>query len=344
MLNKTNLYTRLQKYNSKFIDFNGWHMPISFEGTIKEHLRVRDNAGFFDVSHMGRFDISINNLNILNTIICSDLRKKNSNTAIYTMILNQDGGIIDDVIIWKFTDHLILICNASNTDAVKQYFIQHNLEFKYINSDTSLIAIQGPEVINKLNNSFDIPEHFECSEQNPTLFSNKIVIARTGYTGEDGVEILISHNDDVKLVDLLDKMNVKPCGLGARDTLRLEASLPLYGQELNETVTPIEVGFKWIVDFDHEFNGKNRLISQIESGQHKYLRKFIIDEKIVARHGDTVISNEVVGVVTSGNYSPILKKSIGFVMFQTKPELDIIKLKIRNRFIDGKLIKGKFVG
>ena len=344
MLNRTNLFNRLKKYDPKFIDFNGWDMPISFEGTLKEHMTVRENAGFFDVSHMGRFNIPTDNLPILNTIICGDLTKKSNNTAMYSMILNQDGGIIDDVIIWKFTNFLILICNASNTEAVTECLTQKNLVFQNINMNTSLIAIQGPEVIRKLENSFEIPLSFECNEQFSIIFSNKIIIARTGYTGEDGIEILISHNDDIKLMDILDEKLIKPCGLGARDTLRLEASLPLYGQELNESITPIEAGFEWVVDFDHVFSGKEKLISQMSSGDHKYLRKFVINERIIARHGDVVVSQDTHGVVTSGNYSPILKKSIGFVMFQSKPDLDIIKLKIRNKLIDGKLIKGKFIG
>ena len=155
---------------------------------------------------------------------------------------------------------------------------------------------------------------------------------------------MVNHGDDIKLIDLLDELNIVPCGLGARDTLRLEASLPLYGQELNESVTPIEIGFKWVVNFNHEFIGKELLLEQISTGRHKYLRKFSINERIVARNGDTGFAGNIEGFVTSGNYSPILEKSIGFILFESKPETDSIKLRIRDKFIDGSIIKGKFIG
>ena len=343
-MNRTNLYDRLQKYNSKFVDFNGWEMAISYDGTLKEHSYVRDNAGFFDVSHMGRLYIDNKNIDLLNTLICGNILKKESNSALYTMILNEKGGVIDDVIIWKFNSYSILICNASNTEKVLDWFAKHGLENDYMNESTSLIAIQGPNVINKLSNQFDIPENFECLFTGNPLFKNEITIARTGYTGEDGVEIMINHNDDEKLIDLLDELNIPPCGLGSRDTLRLEASLPLYGQELNENISPVEIGFKWVVDTDHEFYGKDVLLQQMSDGKHKYLKRFVIEERIVGRHGDKVSSGSVNGVVTSGNYSPKLEKSIGFVLFESKPESDSIKLSIRDRLVDGKVIQGRFIG
>jgi len=319
-------------------------MPISFEGTIKEHTRVRIGSGFFDVSHMGRFKISINNLSALSSLICGDIKKKNANTALYSMILNNEGGVIDDIIIWKLKTHLILVCNASNTRRLQKLFDLHKLEYILLNKTTSLIAVQGPDVLDKLNHCLDIPDNFMCSYKLSNMFDKKVVIARTGYTGEDGIEILINHDDDIKLIDLLEKQKIFPCGLGARDTLRLEAGLPLYGQELNEFVTPIEVGFKWLVDFDHDFNGKDTLLKQLKTGNHKFLKKFVINDKIVARRGDIGMSNNIKGIVTSGNYSPILKKSIGFIIFDSKPESDLIKFNIRGKLIDGNLVKGKFVG
>ena len=343
-MNRTNLYDRLQKYESKFIDFNGWELPISFAGTLKEHNSVRSSSGFFDVSHMGRFRISNEYLDKLNLLICGNILINKSDSALYTMILNQNGGIIDDVIIWKLDEYTILICNASNTEKVSLWFEENNLASDYLNGNTSLIAVQGPEVIKKLEDYLNLPSHFECSIDTPTFLDFSVVVARTGYTGEDGIELMINHGDDIKFVDLLDELNIVPCGLGARDTLRLEASLPLYGQELNETITPIEVGFKWVVNFDHKFIGKDVLLNQVSTGEHRYLKRFVVNERIVARHGDTGTSDSVKGVVTSGNFSPILEKSIGFILFDSKPETNSVKLRIRDKLIDGSIIKGKFIG
>ena len=341
---RTNLYDRLHQYESKFIDFNGWDMPISFSGTLKEHDMVRNNSGFFDVSHMGRFLIDKDDIDVLSTLICGDIVNKNLGTALYTMILNEEGGIIDDIIIWKFEQKLILICNASNMEKVKDWFDQNKLKHKYLNEGTSLVAIQGPKVIKKLEKYIDIPNHFECKQNKAEFLNKEFMIARTGYTGEDGIEIMLEDGDDASLIDLLDKLSILPCGLGSRDTLRLEASLPLYGQELTESVTPIEVGFKWIVDFSHNFIGKEILKEQINSKEHKFLKKFIIDERIVARSGDKAYSGQINGVVTSGNYSPKLKKSIGFVLFDSNPKTNSIKINIRDKFINGQIIKGKFIG
>ena len=331
-------------YESKFIDFNGWEMPISFEGTLKEHMKVRNNAGFFDVSHMGMFKISIDDISILNFMICGDIDKNVKNTALYTMILNKNGGIIDDVIIWKFESYLILICNSLNIHAIKQCLSLSKLKYIYLNQIASLIAVQGPHVIDKLKDYFDIPNHFECNVQYIDIFTNEVLIARTGYTGEDGIEVLIHHDDDIQFINLLEELDVNPCGLGARDTLRLEATLPLYGHELDESISPLDVGFRWIVDFDNDFNGKKSLIKQMESGMHKYLAKFIINDRIVSRRGDIAMCKNIQGIVTSGNYSPILKKCIGFILFKSKPKSDIIILNVRDKFVDGKLIKGKFLG
>ena len=343
-MNRTNLFERLQDYNSKFVDFNGWEMPISFASTLKEHNAVRNDSGFFDVSHMGRLYIDYEEIEKLNILICGDILGAKPSSALYTMILDHNSGILDDIIIWKFDKHMVLICNASNTDKISSWFTTNDLKYKNLSNTTSLIAIQGPKVIKKLQDHINMPNHFECNIINTPYFKSEIVVARTGYTGEDGVELMVNHGDDIKLIDLLDELNIVPCGLGARDTLRLEASLPLYGQELNESVTPIEIGFKWVVNFNHEFIGKELLLEQISTGSHKYLKKFSIDERIVARNGDTGFAGNIEGFVTSGNYSPILEKSIGFILFESKPETDSIKLRIRDKFIDGSIIKGKFIG
>ena len=319
-------------------------MPISFAGTLSEHRSVRTDSGFFDVSHMGRFDIDNSYIEKLNSLICGDILNHKSGNALYTMILNHNSGVLDDVIIWKFDSNLVLVCNASNKEKITSWFDENKLEYQNINSETSLIAVQGPQVVNKLQKYINLPDHFECRVESPSFIDSEILIARTGYTGEDGFELMIKHGDDIKFIDLIEQLNIVPCGLGSRDTLRLEASLPLYGQELNESLTPIDVGFKWIVDFDHDFIGKEILLKQIKTGKHKYLKKFVITDKIVARQGDLAMSNSIKGIVTSGNYSPILKKSIGFVLFESKPESDSIKINIRDKLINGQLIKGKFIG
>ena len=345
---KTTLYDIHVELGAKIVPFSGYEMPVTYPiGIHAEHQAVRNSAGMFDVSHMGEFWITgEGSLNFLQYVTINDVSKLEIGDAQYSAMCYEDGGIVDDLILYRKLDGYFMVINASNIDKDLEWLVKHkpeNVNIENHSQQYSLIAVQGPEVVKKLDKYIHIPDHFECTIDSPAFLDSNVVLARTGYTGEDGVELMINHGDDIKFIDLIDELEIIPCGLGARDTLRLEASLPLYGQELKEDITPVEAGFRWVINFDHEFIGKDNLLDQISTGNHKYIKKFVIDDKIVARYGDTGICGNVEGKVTSGNYSPILKKSIGFILFESKPESDTINLHIRDKLIEGRIIKGKFL-
>ncbi len=333
----TSLFKFHQDQKSKMIEFAGWQMPFSYDGTIKEHNYVRTAAGFFDVSHMGRIYIDNEEIVKLNKLICSDLINLDKTKALYSVFTNEEGNALDDVIFWKFDSHIILICNAINRDKITKHLIKNNITNKDITIDTSLIAIQGPQALELTKNLLDIPEKFSTN-QNDTF-----TYARTGYTGEDGLEIMYDNEHTDKVIDFLNQNKIKPCGLGARDTLRLEASLPLYGFELSENISPVEANLKWIVNNNDDYLGKNIIDTQLETGKHKYIKKFILESKRIPRTGTNVKSDNVSGVVTSGNYSPILEKSIGFALFDSLPETDLIEFDIRGNLLEGQIINKRFL-
>jgi len=335
------LLSPLHKYHienkAKFIDFAGWSMPFSYDGTIKEHNYVRTNTGFFDVSHMGRIEIQNSEIDKLSKLICSDIENLNEGKALYSIFTDANGCAIDDVIFWKFSDHIILICNAANSLKVIDHLIEHSISINVITESTALIAVQGPKSLNLMANLLEIPSEFSCMKNNLYTY------ARTGYTGEEGLEIMVSLDNLNNLISFLTLSEVKPCGLGARDTLRLEASLPLYGFELTQDITPIEAGLKWTVSNKNDFMGSDVINEQISSGNHQILKKFIIDSRSIARTGTDVMAGSVSGVVTSGNYSPILKKTIGFALFENQPTTDLLEFDIRGKLVEGKIIKKRFL-
>ena len=323
--------------NAKFIDFAGWSMPFSYEGTIKEHNYIREDKGFFDVSHMGRLEIQYNDIATLQTLICSDIENLQVGKALYSIFTNNNGCAIDDVIFWKFADKILLICNAANTLKVKEHLITYSISFNDVTNSTALIAIQGPKAIEIMEGLVDIPDSFSC------LQNDQYTYARTGYTGEDGLEIMVSLDYVDELLDYLKSNNVSPCGLGSRDTLRLEASLPLYGFELSDEITPVEAGLKWTITNKQAYLGSEVITEQLKNGTHKILKKFEIDTRAIARTGTNVSAGESRGVVTSGNFSPRLQKSIGFVMFENQPSTDLIVFDIRGKLVEGKILKKRFL-
>ena len=285
--NTTSLYDFHRSKNAKIIDFAGWSMPFSYDGTLKEHHYVRDSAGYFDVSHMGRLRLSYSQIEEINYLICSDLKNISNTKALYSIFTSEEGTAIDDVIFWKFEDDLILICNASNTNKIKTHLDIHSINYEDLTTSTDLIAVQGKKAIDIVSNIMSVPDKFSTSKE------GKYVYARTGYTGEDGVEVM----------------------LDTKDTLRLEASLPLYGFELTDDISPIEAGLKWTVTNKGDYLGKDVIDHQIESKERKHLKRFRLNAKQIARTGTVCASDGVEGIVTSGNISPILGYPIGFVLF-----------------------------
>jgi len=333
----TSLYDFHLSKNAKIIDFAGWSMPFSYDGTLKEHHYVRELAGYFDVSHMGRLRLSYSQIEEINYLICSDLKNISNTKALYSIFTSEDGTAIDDVIFWKFEDDLILICNASNTNKIKTHLDIHSVNYEDLTASTDLIAVQGKNAIDIVSNIMSVPDKFSTSKE------GKYVYARTGYTGEDGLEVMLDINDTLAFVSELETKGVKPCGLGSRDTLRLEASLPLYGFELTDDISPIEAGLKWTVTNKNEYLGKDVIDHQIETKEHKYLKRFKLNAKQIARTGTICTSDGVEGIVTSGNISPILGYPIGFVLFKSNPTDDLVEFDIRGNLIEGNLLNKRFL-
>ena len=333
----TQLHSFHESNNAKFIDFGDWSMPFSYEGTLKEHDIVRNSSGFFDVSHMGRLEINYTELDKISTLICSDLINIPVNKALYSIFTNENGNALDDVIFWKFEDKIILIPNASNESKIKSHLLDHKINFIDKSTDTVLIAVQGPKTIELINDRFEIPEKFS------TCQSEDYIYARTGYTGEDGIEIMANNSDVDSLISFLTQKGIKPCGLGSRDTLRLEASLPLYGFELTEDITPVEASLSWTITNNRDFLGSDTIKSQLDEGNHKILKKFTIDSRKIARTDTLGSAGDVKGTVTSGNFSPVLNKSIGFIMFENKPSQDLIEFDIRGNLIEGNIVNKRFL-
>ena len=336
-LKTTSLYEFHLSKESKMIDFAGWSMPFSYDGTLKEHNYVRESAGYFDVSHMGRLRLSYSQIEEINYLICSELRDIDNTKALYSMFLSESGTAIDDVIFWKFEDDLILICNASNTQKIKNHLDANSITYSDLTYETDLIAVQGKNAISIVEEMMPIPDKFFTSKDSIYTY------ARTGYTGEDGVEVMLDQKDTLDFIQKLEDKDVKPCGLGSRDTLRLEASLPLYGFELTDDISPVEAGLKWTLTNKSDYMGKNVIDEQIDTKNHKYLKRFKINAKQIARTGTICNSGNVSGTVTSGNISPILGHPIGFALFETNPSDNLVEFDIRGNLIEGNLLDKRFL-
>lgn len=369
---KTFLYEEQEKLNAKLIPFAGWLMPVSYKGIIEEHNAVRNNVGLFDVSHMGEvFIYGKDSLAFLQKLVPQNIAKLKKNCAIYCQLTNKKGGIIDDLIIYKLDEpnkEYLLIVNASRIDEDLNWMVRNSLGFdvNIINDshNFSLLAIQGPnasKLLDKLGMKKDSqPQYF--SIKRGEIKNINVLVARTGYTGEDGFEILVKNDYSAYLWDkILDEgkeFDIMPIGLGARDTLRLEAALHLYGNDLDETTTPVEAGLGWSVakDKDEDYNGKDIIMGQLrgEIKKTKKLMGFVMEDKIPARHGyEVYFENKKIGIVTSGGPSPVLKKNIGLAYLYTDNETSLntlektigttVQIMIRNKLYNAQIVKKPFI-
>ena len=334
---------------AKMVDFHGWEMPLQYSGIIDEHKNVRENVGLFDVSHMGRFKIKGDVESQIQKLITNDITKIGDKQSIYSPMCNEKGGIIDDIIVSRInSNEFLIIVNSSN---IKKDFdwISGNIqscEFQNITNDSALLALQGPKAINILKDmkveQIENLKSFHLLEVK--IDDVNCIISRTGYTGEDGFEILFdSKNVQIwkKLLEVGRKYGIKPVGLGARDTLRLETGLMLYGNDIDETVTPLEATLKWTVKFETEFIGKAAL--ETKKVERK-LRGFEIESKRIARKNNKVYDGQKeIGIVTSGGFSPTLNKPIGYCFVPIDYPLEReIMIDIGGKLYDTKLTSTRF--
>ena len=322
-LKKVYLYNFHKKFNAKFVPFAGYNMPINYkDGILKEHEHTRNFAGLFDVSHMGQILIPYNENNIetLLKYIPINIDNLKMNKSYYSFLLNDRGGIIDDLIIsrlfYKNVDYFYIVYNASRKIEDEKIFTKFLSDIIFL-KDNSLLAIQGPkseEILNFLDNINEL-SFMEIKSIN--YKDNQLIISRSGYTGEDGFELSIPNKIVDDLISFILKNNdLKLCGLGSRDSLRIEAGLSLYGNELNEELTPVEANLTWSIHKnrlnDGKLNGSNNILNQIDSGVENIRIGFKPRTKIMLRSEIKIcdINKKQIGIITSGGFSPILNSSI----------------------------------
>ncbi len=357
-MRKTPLNEAHKKLGAKMIDFGGWEMPVEYSSIIEEHKAVRGKCGIFDVSHMGEIIVSGKGAeDSIQRLITNDAAKLSRGEIVYTPMCNEEGGIIDDLLVYKLEDSkFLLVVNASNTEKDYKWISSHLLEETTAENKSenyALIALQGPEsknILQKLTN-INLEElkyyNFEISE----AAGVEAIISRTGYTGELGYELYFSASEAEKVWDSLmeagEEFDLKPAGLGARDTLRLEKKMNLYGNDMTEENHPLEAGIGWTVKLEKDdFIGKEKIKEYKEKGYPNKLVGFKVTGRGIARHGYEVYDDgEKVGVVTSGSYSPTLDENIGLAYIDKTIIEDgrEIKIKVRNRFVKAEIVEGVFV-
>lgn len=337
------LHVRL---GARFTDFGGWEMPVQYEGVIAEHDAVRDMVGVFDVSHLGRFSVSgESSTELARRHLCNDILKVDTGRAQYTMALNQAGGIVDDIIVWRndWEDSWIMP-NGTNFDDVMGSFAGAGSDatIEPLRDDTVLVAVQGPDAPGIMEAVVgEMPRRFRVihGEFSGSWFR----AAGTGYTGEVGAEICVPAAAGEALFSAILDAGAVACGLGARDLLRLEMGYPLWGQDIDETTTPLEADLGWVVSWDHDFVGREALERQRDGGLKKLLVAFECEGRQIPRHGYGLRAGESSGSVTSGNYSPSVGAGIGMGYLSPPVEQGAIEVEIRGSWVEADRVDPPFI-
>lgn len=343
---------------AKMVPFAGYNMPVQYEGVNTEHETVRKGVGVFDVSHMGEFLIEgVNALNLIQKVTSNDASKLEINDAQYSCMPNDTGGIVDDLIVYRIKENsYMLVVNASNIEKDWNWIASQNTmnaEMRNLSEDYSLLAIQGPKAVEAMQSitSVDLASiPFYKFRVGDFAGIDNVIISATGYTGSGGFEIYCK-NEEVeqiwnKVFEAGKEYGIKPIGLAARDTLRLEMGYCLYGNDIDDTTSPIEAGLGWITKFTKEFTNSEALKKQKEEGVSRLLKAFKIDGKGIPRHGYDIVNEngEKIGVVTSGTMSPSLKEGIG-MGYVNKPYHKLgtqIFIQIRKKAIPATIVKLPF--
>jgi len=342
---------------ARMVDFGGWDMPVEYSGIIAEHLAVRRNVGLFDVSHMGEIEIrGPKALQLVEYVSSNAASRLADGQAQYSGLLNRDGGFVDDILVHRVAqDHFLLCVNASNQDADFDWIRKNNqigAEIENSGARYVQLALQGPKAIATLSKLTDVDLD---SIRYYWFVSGKVdgvdaIIARTGYTGEDGFELYFApeHGERIwhTLLEAGEEFGILPCGLGARNTLRLESAMSLYGHEINETTTPYEAGLKWIVKLNKgDFIGRDALVNQKATGTPRKLIGFEMVGRGIARDGYPVeIAGEPVGFVSSGSPAPFLEKNIGLALIPIAAAKvgDKIEIAVRSRKVEALVVSTPF--
>ncbi|MBL7960584.1 glycine cleavage system aminomethyltransferase GcvT [bacterium] len=355
-MKKTPFYDKHVAAGAKMAEFAGYYMPIRYDGDIVEHQRVRTNVGVFDVTHMGEFYVSGNGaMEFLQKMTVNDVSKLALHQAQYSAMCKPDGGIVDDLIVYRFADKFMLVVNAANLEKDFNWLKSHcpsDVKLENVSDHIALLAIQGPNAQNVLQqlttvNLSNIKFYwFDEGEVDGV----HMTISRTGYTGEIGYELYFDEKHGDKIWNAVmkagEKYNIGLAGLGARDTLRLEMKYCLYGNDIDETTHPLEAGLGWITKLKKgDFNGRDVMLKAKEKGLTRLLIGLEVDGKIPARHGyDVMKDGEKVGIITSGTFSPTLQKAIAMAYVDTRfSEIGTsLTVNARGRSLTAKVIPTPF--
>jgi aminomethyltransferase len=357
-LKRTPLNSAHRRLGGRMVEFGGWDMPVQYTaGTMTEHLRTRTQAGLFDVSHMGEIDVrGPDAIPFVNRLTSNDVTKLIDGQAHYSALTTPEGTVIDDLLVYRFAeDHLLLVVNAGTTekdwDWIKSHHAVENVALKNVSADFCQIAIQGPRALSLLQTMTAVPlneikyYHFREGEVDDVA----AIVSRTGYTGEDGFEVYAAADKAEQIWNKLLEAGgfgaedgVLPCGLAARNTLRLEAGMCLYGHEIDETTTLLEANLGWICKLNKgDFTGRERLAKQKEDGIKRKLVGFEVTDRGIARDGqDVLVDGQHVGQVTSGSPAPFLKKNIGmaYVPVESAKEGGLLEIDVRGRLVKAEIV------
>ncbi len=343
----TPLRTVHERLGARLTTFGGWEMPLRYEGVIAEHMAVRTAAGVFDVSHLGRFEVSGPGATaVTRSLLCNDIVKADAGRAQYTMALNDRGGVEDDIIVWRLdADRYWVMPNGTNFHEILGRFVEagaESIEVDGVRDDTVLVAVQGPEAPAVLEHVVGfVPGRFRTVEAE--FDGAPMWTAGTGYTGERGAEIAVPGSRGEALFVALVEAGAAPCGLAARDTLRLEMGYPLWGQDLDPATTPLEAGLGWVVDWTHDFVGRGALLAQREQGFAKHLVAFRLADRRIPRHGCAMRRGAATGTVTSGNFSPVLERGIGMGYLSPPAADEPLEIEIRGSWHRAEIVEPPFI-
>lgn len=353
---KTGLYNKHVALGGKMVPFAGFIMPVQYSGIIDEHMTVRTKVGVFDVSHMGEFEFrGADAEKFLNYMTTNNVAKLEPGGIQYSAMLYDDGGVVDDLLVYRFEDHYMTVVNAANLDKDYKWLKSHlkgDVDLKDVSDQTTLLAIQGPkavDVVRKLTDT-NLDEIVYYNFKIGEVAGIDTIISRTGYTGEDGFELYIDRSNSEQLWDAIfeagEEFGIKPIGLGARDSLRLEVCFNLYGNDMDQNTNPIEAGLGWIVKSKKKggFIGREPVLEAKERTTRK-LVGFVLNQKGIARHNTDVYFNvKKIGHVTSGGFSPMLNKAIGLA-YVDKPHHEIgtrIEIDLRGKLLQAEIVQTPF--
>jgi aminomethyltransferase len=354
MSQKTVLYDKHIEYGGKLVDFAGWQMPVNYGSQMDEHHQVRNDAGMFDVSHMTVVDLSGEGVKaFLQYLLANDVDKlKQQGKALYSCMLNHDGGVIDDLIVYYMNDGWYrMVVNAATRDKDLAWIDEQSAGYEVeINErpDLAMIAVQGPHAREKAIEALPV-DVVEAASELDRFFGcdcGEWFVGRTGYTGEDGFEIMLPDTEAPAFWDRLAEAGVKPCGLGARDTLRLEAGMNLYGTDMTENTSPLISGLGWTIAWEpagRDFIGRDALQKERDKGVTQKLVGLILEDRGILRgHQKVIVENSGEGETTSGTFSPTLKQSIAFARVP-KQAGDHCQVEIRGKLLNARIVKPVFV-